>query len=196
MTNNFPNFLLKRRSVTAKKMSPTIVNDEDLNSIISAGIRVPDHGALTPWRIVIFKDEGREKFGKSFLGKRFKITTPNATEEEIAYEENRFLRAGVVICVISSPVEHKKIPVWEMQLSSAAVCQNMLIGAQSLGYAAQWLTEWYTYDEVILKELGVSQKDKISGFIYIGKKMKSLKIESDLKKKKLFLTGIETRTFF
>ena len=120
--------------------------------------------------IVIFKDEAREKFGKSFLGKRFKITTPNATEEEIAYEENRFLRAGVVICVISSPVEHKKIPVWEMQLSSAAVCQNMLIGAQSLGYAAQWLTEWYTYDEVILKELGVSQKDKISGFIYIGKK--------------------------
>ena len=170
MTNNFPNFLLKRRSVTAKKMSPIIVNDEDLNSIISAGIRVPDHGALTPWRIVIFKDEAREKFGKSFLGKRFKITTPNATEEEIAYEENRFLRAGVVICVISSPVEHKKIPVWEMQLSSAAVCQNMLIGAQSLGYAAQWLTEWYTYDEVILKELGVSQKDKISGFIYIGKK--------------------------
>ena len=28
----------------------------------------------------------------------------------------------------------------------------------------------YTYDEVILKELGVSQRDKISGFIYIGKK--------------------------
>ena len=54
-----------------------------------------------------------------------------------------------------------------MQLSSAAVCQNLLISAQSLGYAAQWLTEWYTYDEVILKELGVSQRDKISGFIYI-----------------------------
>ena len=94
----------------------------------------------------------------------------NATEEEITYEENRFLRAGVVICVISSPVEHKKIPVWEMQLSSAAVCQNLLISAQSLGYAAQWLTEWYTYDEVILKELGFSERDKISGFIYIGKK--------------------------
>ena len=170
MVNNFSNFLLKRRSVTAKKMSPTIVKDGDLNSIISAGIRVPDHGALTPWRIIVFKDEEREKFGKDFLGKRFRVTNPNATEEEITYEENRFLRAGVVICVISSPVEHKKIPVWEMQLSSAAVCQNLLISAQSLGYAAQWLTEWYTYDEVILKELGVSQRDKISGFIYIGKK--------------------------
>ena len=46
----------------------------------------------------------------------------------------------------------------------------MCIRDRSLGYAAQWLTEWYTYDEVILKELCVSQRDKISGFIYIGKK--------------------------
>ena len=82
MVNNFSNFLLKRRSVTAKKMSPTIVKDEDLNSIISAGIRVPDHGALTPWRIIVFKDEEREKFGKDFLGKRFRVKNPNATEEE------------------------------------------------------------------------------------------------------------------
>ena len=133
MVNNFSNFLLKRRSVTAKKMSPTIVKDGDLNSIISAGIRVPDHGALTPWRIIVFKDEEREKFGKEFLGKRFRVKNPNATEEEITYEENRFLRAGVVICVISSPVEHKKIPVWEMQLSSAAVCQNLLILLEQKG---------------------------------------------------------------
>ena len=83
MVNNFSSFLLKRRSVTAKKMSPTIVKDGDLNSIISAGIRVPDHGALTPWRIIVFKDEEREKFGKDFLGKRFRVKNPNATEEEI-----------------------------------------------------------------------------------------------------------------
>ena len=164
------NFLQSRRSVTAKNMNSSFVADDDLNNILDCGIRVPDHGALTPWRIIVFKDEEREKFGKDFLGKRFRVKNPNATEEEINYEENRFLRAGVVICVISSPVEHKKIPVWEMQLSSAAVCQNLLISAQSLGYAAQWLTEWYTYDEVILKELGISQRDKISGFIYIGKK--------------------------
>ena len=57
-----------------------------------------------------------------------------------------------------------------MQLSSAAVCQNILISAQSQGYAAQWLTEWYSYDEYILKKLGVTSKEKISGFIYIGAK--------------------------
>ena len=57
-----------------------------------------------------------------------------------------------------------------MQLSSAAVCQNILLCAQSLGYAAQWLTEWYSYDQVIAKELTNNYNDRISGFIYIGKK--------------------------
>ena len=168
--NNFSDFLLLRRSVTAKKMYPIEVENEHLEKIISAGIRVPDHGALAPWRVIVFKDKEREKFGKNFLGKRFRELNPHATEDEVFLEENRFLRAGVVISVISSPVEHKKIPIWEMQLSSAAVCQNILICAQSLGYAAQWLTEWYSYDDFIIKALGASSNDKISGFIYIGGK--------------------------
>ena len=168
--NNFLDFLLVRRSVTAKKMHPIEIKNEHLENIISAGIRVPDHGALAPWKIIVFKDKEREKFGKVFLGKRFKELNPQATKDEITYEEKRFLRAGVVICVISSPVEHEKIPIWEMQLSSAAVCQNILISAQSLGYAAQWITEWYSYDAHIIEALCDSSNDRISGFIYIGKK--------------------------
>ncbi len=171
MSKTFINFLLKRRSVTAKTMLPSTVNRIDLNNIISVGTRVPDHGALAPWKIIILQGKTREEFGKHHLGKRFKILNPNASYETINYEENRFLRAGVVICVISSPVKHDKIPLWEMQLSSAAVCHNILISAQSLGYAAQWLTEWYAYDEEILAALGGNVKnDKISGFIYIGGK--------------------------
>tara|TARA_Y100001968_G_scaffold150811_1_gene137981 strand:+ start:145 stop:666 length:522 start_codon:yes stop_codon:yes gene_type:complete len=146
------------------------VTNEDLDTIISSGLRVPDHGALSPWKIIVFKGKSRETFGKLFLGKRFKELNPSASEDDIFYEENRFLRAGVVVCIVSSPVPHEKIPIWEMQLSSAAVCQNILLCAQSLGYAAQWLTEWYSYDEAITQELTNNDNDRISGFIYIGKK--------------------------
>ena len=170
MSRSVSNFLLKRRSVTAKTMLASDVTNEDLDTIISCGLRVPDHGALSPWKIIVFKGKSRETFGKLFLGKRFKELNPNASEDDILYEENRFLRAGVVVCVVSSPVPHNKIPIWEMQLSSAAVCQNILLCAQSLGYAAQWITEWYSYDEVITQELTSNDNDRISGFIYIGKK--------------------------
>ena len=58
-----------------------------------------------------------------------------------------------------------------MMLSAGAVCQNLLVAAQSFNYAAQWLTEWYAYNNKMIEELGGNpNKDKIAGFIYIGVK--------------------------
>jgi nitroreductase len=167
------NFLQSRRSVTAKNMNSSFVTDDDLNNILTCGIRVPDHGALTPWILTVIKDEARYRIGNKILAPEFKLNNPDASKEEIEYEKNRFTRASVVIGVLSKPVSHPKIPLWEMELSAGAVCANLLIAAQSLGYAAQWLTEWYSYNKIMIKEIGGDPKtDKIAGFIYIGDKVK------------------------
>ena len=167
------NFLQSRRSVTAKNMNSSFVTDDDLNNILSCGIRVPDHGALTPWILTVIKDEARYRIGNKILAPEFKLNNPDASKEEIEYERNRFIRASVVIGVLSKPVSHPKIPLWEMELSAGAACANLLIAAQSLGYAAQWLTEWYSYNKIMIKEIGGDPKtDKIAGFIYIGDKVK------------------------
>ena len=162
--NEIINFLKNRRSVTAKKMKEGHVSDEHLNEIIECGIRVPDHAALNPWRLIIIRGDTRRVLGKSVLVPEFLKDNKNSTEDEILSETNRFLRANVVIAVLFSPVEGTKIPEWEMVLSSGAVCQNILI-------AAQWLTEWYAYNNRMIEELGGNpNKDKIAGFIYIGLK--------------------------
>ena len=167
------NFLQSRRSVTAKNMNSSFVADDDLNNILDCGIRVPDHGALTPWNLTVIKDEARYRIGNKILAPEFKLNNPDASKEEIEYERIRFIRASVVIGVLSKPVSHPKIPLWEMELSAGAVCANLLIAAQSLGYAAQWLTEWYSYNKIMIKEIGGDPKtDKIAGFIYIGDKVK------------------------
>ena len=162
-------FFYKRRSVTAKNMLATKVSEDDLKDILSAGIRVPDHGALNPWKIVVIKDDRLEKFDKDVILQEFLKENPNASEKEIEIESSRFQRGGVVLAVLSTPVQHPKIPKWEMHLSSAAVCMNLLSCAQSKGYAAQWITEWYAYNKTVIEKLGGDfNKDKISGFIYIG----------------------------
>jgi len=115
----------------------------------------------------------KNRIGVEILAKEYKLENPEASEDDLDFEKNRFNRADVVIAVLSTPVNHPKIPQWEMELSSGAVCTNLLIAAQSLGYAAQWLTEWYAYNKVLLKEFGGNPKtDKIAGFIYIGEKQK------------------------
>tara|TARA_Y100001970_G_scaffold267291_1_gene357082 strand:+ start:93 stop:656 length:564 start_codon:yes stop_codon:yes gene_type:complete len=166
------NFFTKRRSVLARKMSPESIPDEDLNKILAAGIRVPDHGALNPWKICVIKGEKLRQIDESIILSEFKKENPKATEIQLETESKRFQRASVIIAVLSTPLDHPKIPKWEMTLSSGAVCMNLLSCAQSLGYAAQWLTEWYAYNNKMLQYLGGrAEIDKISGFIYLGHKI-------------------------
>ena len=166
------NFYLKRRSVLARKMSSEPIKDDDLKIILNAGIRVPDHGALNPWKIAVIKGEKLKLIDNEIILSEFKNENPNANKEQLEMESKRFQRAAVILAVISTPLEHPKIPEWEMRLSSGAVCMNLLSCAQSFGYAAQWLTEWYAYNEKMLNLLGGRKGiDKISGFIYIGHKV-------------------------
>ena len=170
--NNLINFLKTRRSTTAKTMIAGHIKESDLNDILACGIRVPDHGALNPWYITVIKDDARSRIGKEVLAPEYILNNPEATEEDIDFEKNRFLRASAVIAVLFKPVSHPKIPSWEMELSTGAVCSNIIVAAQSLGYAAQWLTEWYAYNDKMLKFLdGDKNKDLIAGFIYIGHKL-------------------------
>ena len=165
------NFFSKRRSVLARKMSNKEIPEDHLDLILKAGLRVPDHGALNPWKIKVIKGNSLKRIDEEVILKEFLKDNPNAEQSIIERESIRLQRASVVIAVISSPVEHQKIPEWEMRLSSGAVCMNLLSCAQSLNYAAQWLTEWYAYNENVLKYLGGdTKKDKIAGFIYIGHK--------------------------
>ena len=171
--NDLINFLKTRRSTTAKTMIAGHLKESDLADILACGIRVPDHGALNPWSLTVIKDNARSRIGKEVLVPEFILNNPEATEEEIDFERNRFLRASAVIAVLFKPVSHPKIPLWEMELSTGAVCSNILVSAQSLGYAAQWLTEWYSYNDRMIKVVGGKpETDKLAGFIYIGNKEK------------------------
>ena len=171
--NDIINFFKTRRSTTVKTMIAGHLKESDLNDILACGIRVPDHGALNPWSLTVIKDNARSRIGKEVLVPEFILNNPEATEEEIDFERNRFLRASAVIAVLFKPVSHPKIPLWEMELSTGAVCSNILFAAQSLGYAAQWLTEWYSYNKKMISAVGGKpESDKLAGFIYIGNKEK------------------------
>ena len=53
-------------------------------------------------------------------------------------------------------------------MSAGAACQNLLVAANLMGFAAQWLTEWYAYDETIDAKLGLKSGERVAGFVYIG----------------------------
>ena len=99
---------------------------KQLDQILAAGGRAPDHGKLFPWRFIVFDGKGRERIG-DILAEAMKAEDERA--KQVEEERARFLRAPVVVGVISRVQELHKIPVWEQELSAGAVCQNILIAA-------------------------------------------------------------------
>ncbi len=175
MTSNVIEFLQKRRSVVAKKMISEAPSDADLESILACGLRVPDHSNVQPWTITVFSGDARSRFTEEVIlpAARARATRENRESDNVAIEleSSRMVRGGVVLAVLSTPVVPHKIPVWEQQLSAGAVCCHLLIAAQSLDYAAQWLTEWPAYDARVIQALGGEpESDLIAGFIHIGGK--------------------------
>jgi nitroreductase len=159
--------LEQRRSVVAREMVGPGPDDAELARLLRIAARVPDHGKLAPWRFIVFKGEARSRFG-AVLARRFRDLNPDADAAAVALEAGRFERAPVVVAVISRAAPHPKIPEWEQQLSAGAVCQTLLVAASAMGFASQWITEWYGYDDHVAAALGLGAHERVAGFVYLA----------------------------
>jgi len=160
--------LLKtRRSVKPMELTTPGPSEDDLATILTIASRVPDHGKLTPWRFVVFEGAARRAAGEK-IAAVFGDANPEATADQIEFERNRLARAPIVIAVVSCAGPHVKIPEWEQVLSAGASAMSLVLAAHALGFAANWITEWYAYDRRVLDGLGIAPNERIAGFVHIG----------------------------
>jgi nitroreductase len=160
-------YLRQRRSTPVAQIKEPGPSGAEIEAILSLASRVPDHGKLAPWRFVVYRGTVREELGAEFLRLALE-KDPDLGEAAREAERTRFLRAPVVIGVVSKAAPHVKIPEWEQVLSAGAVCLNMLMAAEAHGYVANWRTEWIAYDAGALELLGIAPDEKMAGFIHIG----------------------------
>jgi nitroreductase len=160
-------YLQRRRSCPLKNMGEPGPGRAQVETILKAAARVPDHGKLFPWHFIVFDGPARAQAG-ALLAAAWKEENPQQAEPaKLELESGRFARAPLVIGVISR-VREGKHPVWEQILSAGAACQNLCLAANALGFATNWLTEWYSYSPAFKAALGLDARDHVAGFIYIG----------------------------
>lgn len=157
--------LLTRRSGSAKAMEGPGPSKKQIEDILRAGARAPDHGKLFPWRFILFEGKGRQRMGDILAEV---AEAEGERTKQVEEERSRFLRAPLVIGVISAAREQHKVPVWEQELSAGAVCQNILIAATAQGFVGNWLTEWYAYHPAVKQKMGLKPGERVAGFIYVG----------------------------
>ncbi len=159
--------LARRRSTAADLLGPPGPDDDAIRTILHVATRVPDHRRVVPFRFVIFNGEARARAG-DILADAFKRAEPDAEGPRVEKERGRFLRAPVVVAVVSAVDRNHKTPEWEQILTAGAVCQTMLIAASAHGFAAQWLTEWCAYDDNVRRAFGLEPDERIAGYVYLG----------------------------
>lgn len=160
-------YLLTRRSVGMAFLKEPGPDAEQLKTLLTIATRVPDHGKLAPWRLILIAGNDRAKAGEK-LAEIMRAKNPAIEEVALDNERRQFLPAPLTVGVLSSPQEHFKIPQFEQLLSAGNVAFNLVHAAYALGFAAQWVTRWYAYDEQAAAMLGAKPGERFVGFVHIG----------------------------
>ena len=156
-------FLWNRRSASAPQLGLPAPSTEEMDLLIKIGFRVPDHGKLGPWRMVRFTRETKAR-----LVEKLKALALSRDDRKAEGALQKLSIPPEALLVISSPVFPYKKPLWEQQLSAAAICQNLLIAAGAMGYGGNWITDWYSYDDEAKAILGLANGENVAGWIMLG----------------------------
>ncbi len=168
-----PSDLLIRRNSIALLSEPAPAG-EVLDRILQAGLSAPDHALLRPWRFLVIEGAAREKLGKVFAEAALR-DQPDLSEEAVNKYLAMPLRAPMLIVGIVCMSEHPKVPQSEQLLSAGAAMSYILAAAQAENFGAMWRTGPMAYHSWVQSELGLTDREQITGFLYVGTPSGSIK---------------------
>ena len=163
--------LLSRRSGKPRDMVAPGPDAAQMDALLAAATRVPDHGKLAPWRFVVVGADQRDRLS-TLLVDAYRSEKPEAGRLEIEAMEQFAHQAPALVVALSSP-KASKIPLWEQELSVGAACMQLLNAVHAQGFVGGWLTGWPTYSDQVRDAFG-SAEERIAGFIFIGSPSRDL----------------------
>lgn len=161
-------FLAKRRSHPAKFFAPggAVPDRAALEPILTAALRVPDHGKLEPWRLIVLSGAAMARLGDLAVARAAALggDAEMAAKGRAIYDTSK-----LAVAVISSPKASPKVPEVEQRASAHALCMNLVNAAEASGWGACWLTGWPAHDATWAAEaFGCSGAELVAGIVHIG----------------------------
>jgi len=141
---------------------------DQLQHILTAAARVPDHKKLVPWRFIVFVGHARRTFGAQLAAILQAEACDAPSQMRLDTERGRLERAPCVVCVVASHKPVASVPLIEQTLSCGAAAFNLCLAANALGFATAWITEWYSYSPGVARCLDLDAQEQVAGFVYIG----------------------------
>lgn len=163
--NPILDLLAQRQSTPSKLLAEPGPDPGQLDALLRLAFRVPDHGNLMPFRILGIRGDARLRLSALLAD----ISGARGDDPaKVDKDRQRFNHAPLILVVIGRVTPGHKVPEQEQILSAGLVAYNLLLGAEAMGFGAQWLTGWSAYDRTIAKALGLAPEERVIAYVHIG----------------------------
>jgi nitroreductase len=128
--------LMARRSGNARALEMPGPDRGTLDAIVLAASRAPDHGRLVPFRFLEIADGARARLA-DLLEAASLALRPDLPEAEIERAREKADQGPLILAMIARiEADHPKIPASDQWLAVGCALENLLLAAQSFGFAA------------------------------------------------------------
>ena len=159
-------FLMTRRSRPAKTLTTPIPDQAEVEKLLPAAARTPDHGKLEPWRFIVLSKPALARLASLVLERGAAL---GIDPEKITKAHDQFAKADLAVVVVSAPKPSEKIPHIEQVYSAGAVCLALLNAGLAAGWGANWLSGWASHDRDFIRDgLGLADHETVAGLIHLG----------------------------
>ncbi len=155
-------FLALRRSTSALTLREPAPSDAELADLLRLAARAPDHGKLSPWRFIVLRGAA-----KAAVVTRLEGLAAGRDDPTLTAKLGKLKVPPLAVIVASAP-KPGAIPEWEQVLSAGAVCTLLLTATLAMGYGANWITDWYSYDAEAVAALGLAAGERVAGVVLMG----------------------------
>lgn len=156
--------LQHRRS--SKQFGDQAPNSEQLEQILKAGLRVPDHGRMKPYHFVVI-----EKSGMPILHECFKSAAIEfEMDEKNAIKADKLANQAPMIIGVVAKLDHdsEKVPAWEQMISAGCAAYAMQLAANAQGFDTVWISKKWVEGSALRQAFGCTERDKVIGLLLIG----------------------------
>ena len=159
-------FLMTRRSRPAKLLAPPVPTRSELEPILRAALRSPDHGKLEPWRLIVLERAALARLADLVTARGGAL---GRDENDTVKARAQFDDSHLAVAVIEVQKPSDKVPPIEQSYSAGAVCLGLLNAALASGWGANWLSGWPAHDRGFVDSgLGLAGHERVVGFVHIG----------------------------
>jgi nitroreductase len=157
---------------SAKGLAEPGPTPAELERLLQAAARAPDHGRLKPWRFIVVNGAARESFANAVAEAR-REQIPDFTDEQMELEREKIRRSPSILvagCAVRRDIA--KVPEIEQVIAVGAAVENLLLAASDLGYGAMWKTGPAAYSATVKAAVGLAADDHIVAILHLGTKVK------------------------